>query len=244
MLKLRSLKIQIDKLLVFLLENKLAIDSNSAIVRKFGHNSILTWANAPDNLFSPSFGQYSTITEYRHFIQNRYYHCILFDGSIIQFGYSFNNNSLVKHRNCYYPCPINITSTDFDNIQPGDDFVTLFDLLLDNELDAFKIGTFKPEFSNLQHLFKLSSPFRFDYDPEAQTNTHPASHLHLVSEDCRWPIYGPISVGHFVRFVFRHFYPSLWHKFEILRSWPLGFDTRSISDQEQCEFHIECHEHS
>jgi hypothetical protein len=60
-------------------------------------------------------------------------------------------------------------------------------------------------------------------DPELQTETHPASHLHLLDEVCRWPVFGPICVGHFIRFIFRHFYPKIWSEFEKLRNWELQF---------------------
>jgi len=169
---------------------------------------------------------------------------MLFDGSIIQFGYLFTNNILSKHRNCYYPCPLIITSSDIEAIQSGHDFVTLFDLLLTQEIDALRAGISKSEFSDKQNLLQFSTPFRFDYDPSSQTDTHPASHLHVLNEECRWPVFGPISVGHFVRFVFRHFYPKVWSKYDVLRNWGLQFHTRSITDQERGELFIECNDFS
>ncbi len=239
----RALLIQIDKLLAFLLKNGLAIDSNSAIIRKYGRTSMVTWANAPQNLFDILIGQFATVTEYRSFIQNRLFHCMLFDGAIIQFGYLFSNNTLVKHRNCYYPCPLTIPSSDIESIQAGDDFVTLFDLRLDQEIDSLKSGISKSDFSNVQHLLRLSTPLRFDFDSNTQTYTHSASHLHLLDEECRWPVFGPLSIGHFVRFIFHHFYPKIWSEFEILRNWNIEFHTRSITDQEQEELFIECRDH-
>lgn len=244
MVTARALLIQINELLSFLLEEGLAIDSNSAIIRESGNDLILTWANAPDRLFDALVGKFASITEYRNLIENRHYHCMLFDGSIIQFGYLFTNNILSKHRNCYYPCPLIITSSDIEAIQSGHDFVTLFDLLLTQEIDTLRAGISKSEFSNEQNLLRFSTPFRFDYDPSSQTDTHPASHLHVLNEECRWPVFGPISVGHFVRFVFRHFYPKVWSQYDVLRNWGLQFHTRSITDQERGELFIECNDFS
>lgn len=244
MVTARALLIQINELLSFLLEEGLAIDSNSAIIRESGNDLILTWANAPDRLFDALVGKFASINEYRNLIENRHYHCMLFDGSIIQFGYLFTNNTLSKHRNCYYSCPLIITSSDIEAIQSGHDFVTLFDLLLTQEIDTLRAGISKSEFSNEQNLLRFSTPFRFDYDPSSQTDTHPASHLHVLNEECRWPVFGPISVGHFVRFVFRHFYPKVWSQYDVLRNWGLQFHTRSITDQERGELFIECNDFS
>jgi hypothetical protein len=147
---------------------------------------------------------------------------------------------LIKHRNCFYPCPLIIDSSDIEDIQPGDDFVALFDLLLDQEIRTLQSGISISDFTNLQHASRLSTPLRFDFDSEAQTTTHPASHLHIIDEDCRWPVFGPIGVGHFIRFIFHHFYPKLCSDFSILKNWKLEFLPRSITQQEQAELFIEC----
>lgn len=87
---------------------------------------------------------------------------------------------------------------------------------------------------------RLRSPIRFDFDLAAQAPNHAASHLHITHEDCRLPVFGPLSVGHFARFIFRHFYPELWNRFQFLREWPLHFGTRSVTPQEGTELFIEC----
>lgn len=63
MVTARALLIQINELLSFLLEEGLAIDSNSAIIRESGNDLILTWANAPDRLFDALVGKFASITE-------------------------------------------------------------------------------------------------------------------------------------------------------------------------------------
>jgi hypothetical protein len=236
--------IQINNLISFLLSEGLAIDSNSAIIRESGPISMLTWADAPNNLFDSLIGRFASVIEYRNCIQKRLFHCMLFDGSIIQFGYVFNNNNLVKHRNCYYPCPLIITSSEIQDIQLGDDFVTLFDLLLVQEIDSLRSSISKSDFPNLRQLFRLSTPLRFDFDSDVRAENHPASHLHLLDEECRWPVFGPISVGHFVRFIFRHFYPQIWSKYEILRNWNLEFHNRSITDRDKGDLFLECLDYS
>jgi hypothetical protein len=238
----KTFLIQINELLGFLLNNGIAIDFNSAIVRESNHNSIITWANAPKNIFDTLIGRFASLTEYRNLLQNRLYHCMLYDGSLIQFGYLFNDDELVKHRNCFYPCPLSINPLEIKGLQPGDDFVTLFDYFLDQEADEIKACISTADYSRPQELLRLSTPFRFDFDPNTQLNNHPASHLHIIDGDCRLPIFGPLSVGHFVRFIFHHFYPQIWSEYDVLRNWTLDFHSRSITPQEQGELFIECHE--
>jgi hypothetical protein len=69
---------------------------------------------------------------------------------------------------------------------------------------------------------------------------HSAAHLHINHEDARIPIYGPISIGHFVRFVGKQFYRNEWNDSAALKSWPLRFWKRTVSTDEDKEIHLNC----
>lgn len=86
----------------------------------------------------------------------------------------------------------------------------------------------------------LRSPMRFDYDPGAAGVDHPAGHLHVSHQQCRIPVFGPVSLGHFVRFVFRHFYPDDWRVHGFLRDWPMAFWSRSVTPTESLEMYVDC----
>jgi len=81
---------------------------------------------------------------------------------------------------------------------------------------------------------RARATLRFDYDPGRAATDHPGAHLHFCGEGSRWPTFGPLSVGHFVRFVFRHHYPDIWAEHEFLRQWPIQRGVRCIT-QADCE---------
>jgi hypothetical protein len=222
-----------------MLENGIAIDSNPAVIREVRHEKIVTWASAPSSLFDATSAQFATIAEYRGIISGRQYHCMLADGSVLQFGYLFHDEDLIKHRLCFYPCPFIFSPLDIQDIQPGDDFVALFDIYLERELQKMQeaLGT---SFSGQVMDLRMRTPIRFDYDPAAQRENHAASHLHLLKEESRWPVFGPLSVGHFVRFVFKHFYPDLWAKYAFLGALAVDYHSRSIVAHEEQDLFIEC----
>ncbi len=73
----------------------------------------------------------------------------------------------------------------------------------------------------LEHgLCRLRTPMRFDFDPENNTEVHPGAHVHMQHGDCRCGSVGAISVGKFVKFVFRTAYPHIWVEHGFLRELP------------------------
>lgn len=220
-----------------LLEAKLAVDSNPVSLQRRGNFQHITW---PSALGAPPVepDDFATVAEYRTLVRSRYYTCMLVDGSLLQIGYAFKRNDLVKHRLCFYPAPVAIDPSEFE---PEIDLGDLVDLYLEEELTAFRQLTAVPPLpgSSAATRLRMRSPIRFDYDLEAQDEDHPATHLHISHENCRWPVSAPLSVGHFARFVFRHFFPEYWISHAFLRDSVLRPCDRSITPTEELELFID-----
>lgn len=227
----------IQKLNTFLLEKELAQDTNSPSIRSQGDIQEITWSGAPKSgLISGSF---ATLAEYLIVIKNRQFNCSLIDGGVFQFNYFFDNDDLIKQRLCYFPCPIEITEDEVNKIQPGDDFVSLFQMLLTEELDLIRKSILHSRQGEKMPNFFFRTPIRFDYDPFSQAHGHSASHLHINKPACRWPVFGPISLGHFIRFVFKMFYTDIWNNNQQIRNWPISHHSRTVSDIEVVNLYID-----
>lgn len=239
MASLKKMIRQINDILASLLENELALDYNAAIERPEGNYSVITWAGAPERpstLLGPQFG---SIREYRSIVSKRSYSCMLSDGGIIQIGYLLRDNDIHRHRLAFFPCPIQLLPSDIDSIQAGDDLVSLLDSLLEREgeaIDGLEDENPAPGSSRL----RLRTPIRFDFDLQAQAERHPASHLHIQESDCRIAVFGPLSVAHFIRFLFRNFYPSCWDSNRFLQDLENEFCGRHVTDDEETDLFIDC----
>jgi hypothetical protein len=118
----------------------------------------------------------------------------------------------------YYPCPL------ARNEENGDDSILdLIELLEDAEIVA---------------RLRQQTPLRFEFDPAAGTEDHAVCHLHISRDSCRVPVYAPLRVGRFVRFVFRHSYPEAWHAHEFLREWNCPDLNSVISLGQQQELYL------
>src|SRR5208282_2190032 len=67
-------------------------------------------------------------------------------------------------------------------------------------------------------------------------------HLHISRDSCRVPVQAPLSVGRFVRFVLRHFYPGAWQAHKFLREWNCPDLASVISVGQQQELYLACSE--
>jgi hypothetical protein len=88
----------------------------------------------------------------------------------------------------------------------------------------------------------LRSPIRFDYDEHNASTGHPAVHAHVLWAHCRFPVHRPLSVGHFLDFIFRNFYPDVWAEHEFLREWKKPLFDKTISLDEEQILHLGCRE--
>jgi hypothetical protein len=222
---------EIARLVVALLDANAVIDVNTATLRRRGNDTLVTWPAAGDTSLSDQV--FASLQEYRRFVIDRQYTALLTDGALIQISYTFNQNEVVAQRFCYYPCPLIINPGDLES-----DFPELFDLYLLEELDSQKSNLSDAAIADPSLRLRLRGPMRFEYDIRNAGPGHAASHLHVLLEDSHWPIFGPLSIGHFVRFVFRRFYVS--DDLALLRDWPITHQNRTVRPDEEIELFIEC----
>jgi len=237
-----AVRLEINQVIGCLVKQGIAVDVNAAILRESQPGTLdVTWAGAPVSLLQTSLGGgFGTIPEYRHIIEHRFYHCMLSDGAVLQLNYHFKGSELLAHRLCYYPCPFHLDQSEIDSVPSGDDLVALFDLHVEQEIQELSSSLQASAFPVGSSTLRFRTPIRFDYDPLSSNGDHPACHLHIQDSQCRWPVYGPLSVGHFLRFVLRLFYPSWWKACDRLQQLRVSFLSRSVTESETWDLFVEC----
>jgi hypothetical protein len=217
---------EIERLSDHLLSGGLALDVGPTILRERPGTVRVSWEpreGAPSLLEA---GRYGTIAEYQRLLEWRQFSVMLLDASLLQFTYEFavsgkrRSCTLIKHRLSYVPCPLDIDAAA----------VAAEGLSVSEAFDLYLV--------ECSERIRLRSNLRFDFD--AAAGSHSRAHLTLVGEQCRWPVFGPLSVGHFIRFVFRSFYPELLETQPAVRDWAFSEASRSISEIDQGELYIEC----
>lgn len=160
-------------------------DNNQLIEFSSKDETVLSWSRNPS--LSYLFGTYSSMEQYKMILDNRDF-CFCFDdGGIVQMSYIVNKDEIVWHRLSYYPCPFRFTSEEVSEISLSE----ISELFSANDL---------------RDRIRLVSPVRFDFDAKVCDEKHAQSHLTINKDTCRLPLYGPISPGHFMRFILRYFY--------------------------------------
>ncbi len=198
----------------------LALDSNYPNVEPIGGwRSYVSWSGQVSGgvgtRTGPSLGDYTDL------IRRRQYTLLLSDYSFLQLSFVVDQASILSHRLIYYPCPLSV-----DRDEDGDiPILDLIDLLEEGEIVA---------------RLRQETPLRFEFDPSAATEDHPASHLHMSRNCCRIPVYAPLTLGRFLRFVFKYFYPDAWNTHKFLREWNCEAIAPTISDQQRGELHVMC----
>ena len=210
---------ELENLISLLLDAELALSATKVVsVRGHGGFERITWATnsqVPGRLFrTPS----ATVAEYRNWIKWHGYSAILFDGSLLQISYDFENSELIAHRLSYFPCPFDLEV----------DLLGAFGLI--EVVDMYQT-------QEVPHI-RLRAPVRFDYSKVGDSLTHPKSHMTFQWSHTRIPVIAPISLGHFIRFIFKSFYPFMWEVHEFVREWPLRFLNSTISPDEEALLHF------
>jgi hypothetical protein len=214
-----GVKVEISRFVEDLLKANLAIATNGVIIAREKQSRLVTWSSASEaRLTDAVFG---TIREYKSMLANGHYTAVLMDGSLIQLSYGFFHSRLIKHRLGYYPCPIMLEADALSG---------------ENLMDHLEVW----DPSTYEESIRLWSPVRFDYDQAQASHDHPASHLHLLTEECRIPVHSPLSVGHFVRFIFEHFYPGVWAEHGFIREWPCTQHHRCLDETHRGKLHLDC----
>jgi hypothetical protein len=218
----RNCREELTSLVVHLMDIGAALDYNSVIERRGGGVVLVEQAGS-----SPlPYREFGNVEEYMDVIRLRQFACLLFDGGAIQVAYTFKDDVVIRHRLCFHPCPVVLARDEVELIGEELGLSEIVDLCLDQ--------------NNWRNRLRLRSPLRFDYHEGFTTHDHSASHLHVSHGTCRIPVFGPVSIGHFVRIIFRHFYPELWASDGRLREWRLVQLGRSILTTEECELFVEC----
>lgn len=221
-MKPSSLRTELQNLLDLLIEFDVAIYANPVVKRDHrGGMTRVTWRSSAGTASGELFrGDFATLDGYHDWFRVEAYSAVLYDGAILQMSYDFEGDQFTGHRLAYYPCPFDIDQ-ELLRTSPMLDVIELYR-------------------ENGMSSVRLRSPLRFDCDMASQAEDHPAVHLTLLSSDCRWALVAPLSPGHFVRFLFKHFYPHLWTTLRFVREWPQNLGERTITSEEENILHIAC----
>lgn len=216
----KTLKNEIERLKNELFDFELAIDYVPSVINNTTKTKAVTWANCKPNAKLA----FATLSEYKWLMKERQYTFVLFDGALIQLSYTFERKALIKHRLAFYPYPLDLSKEDRKMYQEeGFSFVDILEFLT---------------FEQFQHHLRLQSPLRFDFDLQQAKESHSASHLHLQQNECRIPVFAPLSIGHFIQFIFQHFYPLEWESYPFLNNWPINWFDRTLATSEENQLHL------
>lgn len=209
----------VQDLLDYLVEAELAYTVNPVGMDGPADHKLITWQGQTRGQPLFTHGQHPTMTDYLTWVEIGAYSALLVDGSLLQITYSVSSGDISGHRLAYVPSPVAI---DEELIDSGD----LIEYLTGMPFAAADLS--------------LRSPVRFDYDPSAASQAHPASHLTVSGVDCRVPCRTWMPLSGFVQFVFQHFYPAQWRVHEALhRPTTRGpSSTTRISDAFLNEAHV------
>lgn len=215
---INSVLVEMQNFLELLTKEEIAISTQPVVRTDDGNRASVSWPYRSQRGVSVASGEFATISQYMLFLRNQHYSAILFDGSIIQVTYMFSQGDLVGHRLGFLPCPFEV------------DQELLTELPILDVIDFYiQRGT---------EFLRLRSPVRFDYDRRNINKDHPMSHVHFLWPHCRCALVAPISIGHFVRFIFSHFYPDHYGALAFLREWQLKPSDRTITSTQENALHF------
>ena len=211
--------IDLDSFLSLLQNSEIALLTTSVVCEtRPGGFCRVTWPTKTLTTMALFRQESATVSEYREWVTNQGYSAILYDGSLIQVSFDFHQNELIGHRLLYFPCPF-----DFDDkLVRSESLVDVIEFYESEEIPAVR----------------LRAPIRFDYDANVSTDEHPASHVTFQWAHARVPNFSPISLGHFIDFVFRNFYPTLWENHDFLRTWRQERLDSTITQLQQRRLHF------
>jgi hypothetical protein len=208
----------IERVSRYLVEHKLAIDTNSVRLDHGSRGDVrVTWAATSDTpavtLAEP------TVEEFERLVRERHYVALLRDAAILQMSLRFDRDGLAAHRYAFFPCPYELNAEEIAEF---------------GVLDCLELLTGDQRLGAL----RLRGTFRLDFDRDAQARGHPASHLTFCGAECRIPVYAALSVRHFVELVLEHYYPD-HSRAPLPDDLPLRGLSRTITDTESQSLHIE-----
>lgn len=177
----------ITRLTVALVESGLVDAQNFPVTIAENGKELVSFPNSPGAV-ALSLSTYRDLYEVQ-FTRDSY-NFLMLDGALVQMHYEFEHGALTSHRLAFLPSP------------------DLVDFQLDPELYLAETP-----YLDIVGSQATTTPIRFDYDARdgaPRELVHPASHLTIGQyQHCRIPVSGPVSPGHFVDFVIRHFYTGM-----------------------------------
>lgn len=178
----------------------------------------LTWTGASG--LSYLLEEHASIEHYTEIVKRRDFNFCLYDGSLIQIHYQVTNDGVVKHRLCFVPCPFAYPKEE----QIGLGLSDIPELMSE---------------SDMRRDIRLCSPIRFDFDVNFCDEKHSNSHITLNQSTCRLPAYGPVSLGHFIRFIFRYFHEKHFEASNWWQDFSPRVYTRTLGSPFPHEFHLQ-----
>jgi hypothetical protein len=183
----REIQIEMQEVMDLFGELGIAIDANNVVLNEYTRDCFrVSWTGVPHLAYL--FSETASIADYELILRRRDLNVLLADGAILQMCYDVEFDEIARHRLCYFPCPIKFDDEDLLAIGG------VVDLL--NVLSA----------EELLSRTRMLAPIRFDFDREEARTDHPHSHLTIGKVSCRVPVFGPLSVAHFIKFVMANYH--------------------------------------
>ncbi|HYX19211.1 MAG TPA: DUF2290 domain-containing protein [Nostoc sp.] len=154
---------------------------------------------------------------YNELDRGKNYNFKMIDGALIQLLYTYKQSELISHRLAFLPSPFLEVFQNEPTIYEADEIYA--DIIAKNILPV---------------------PIRFDYDPDNHKELdHPKCHLTLGQfENCRIPVYSPISPSTFISFIIRSFYNTAFRKFTDDLTFSSNLFDKTITVAEKKVLHI------
>ena len=188
-----SAKMQIDRILYFLIEAGLADDQNFPFLDDT-HRPVLRVSFPGADHISSAMRDRPYEQIYRDLAESRAYNIKMLDGALVQMTYQFVHHELLNHRLAFFPSP---SLREFQNDPEG---------YLYDELYADIVA------ESIVHV-----PMRFDYDSSEELHkvlTHPKSHFTIGQyQNCRIPVSSPLTPLQFIDFILRNFYHTAFESY-------------------------------
>ena len=224
----RHLLDEYNALLSSLADQELLIDANPLDIGEFDfqdkdsgerlRKTSASWSGASGLAYL--MDDHASIRQYSEIVKRRDFNFCLYDGSLIQLHYEFTKEGVIKHRLCFVPCPFTYPTEE----QAGLGLAEIPELMSESEM---------------RDEIRLRSPIRFDFDAKFCDDKHAHSHVTLNNSSCRIPAYGPVSLGHFVRFVFRYFYEEVFDNSIWWRDIAPRIYIKTLASPYPHEFHLQ-----
>ncbi len=214
----QQVRAQIERITTLLVEFSLCDEQNFPSVKHFSGQTLITIPN-DSNLSIGLKSGLDYIEIYRQLDESRAFNFRMLDGAMVQLLYNFQEGVLISHRLSYFPSP---TLEAYQNEPELYDEDEIYADILSKNIVPF--------------------PIRFDYSSDDEKHVdihHPKSHLTLGQyQNCRIPVFAPITPIVFVKFILRNFYNTAYCSYELRMELPTTFFESSITSNEQSIPHL------